>query len=55
MSTGQPIPFIEIIDVEDSNQPRFEIHPKALTYLANLKDKYVNIINYSTNEYTLFI
>lgn len=41
--SGEPIPFIEIIDTVEENGPttKFEVNPQSVNFLASLKDRQV--------------
>ena len=45
--SGEPIPFIEIVDVVEENGPttRFEVNSQAISFLAALKDRQVPLKN----------
>lgn len=44
-ASGQPIPFIEIVDGNDEKGPvtRFEVNPESISFLAGLKDRQVSL------------
>ena len=41
--SGEPIPFIEIIDTVEENGPttKFEVNPQSVNFLASLKNRQV--------------
>ena len=53
--SGEPIPFIEIIDSVEENGPttKFEVNPKSVSFLASLKDRQV-FKNFSFHSFNIF-